>query len=82
MFEPDKPKKAAYMAPSAGCMGVLLLQSKAKKISANPAFESLNILYTPSGEGGEDGVELKDPSGVAVKFQSAAAFSAEEKLTR
>jgi hypothetical protein len=82
MFEPDKPKKAVYMAPSAGCMGVLLLQSKAKKISANPAFESLNILYTPLGEGGGDGLALKDPSGVAIKFQSATAFGAEEKLTR
>jgi hypothetical protein len=90
LFEPDKPKKAVYMAPSSGCMGVLLLPSKSRKISANPAFDSLNIIYTPSGEGGGDDVEQKDPSsfeqkdpsGVSIKFQSADAFSAEEKITR
>lgn len=82
MFEPDKPKKAVYMAPSSGCMGVLLLQSKSKRITANPAFESINIVYTPSGDGGGDALELKDPSGVTVRFQAAEVFTTEEKLTR
>ena len=82
IFEPDKPKKAVYMAPSASCMGVLLLQSKSKKLSPNPAIESLNIVYTPSEEGGGDGLILKDPSGLAVKFQSVGDFTAEEKVTR
>eukprot|EP00980_Cylindrotheca_fusiformis_P006525 scaffold1384_cov116-Cylindrotheca_fusiformis.AAC.3 len=82
IFEPDIPKKAVYMAPSARCMGVLLLQSKSKKISANPAFESISIVYTPSGDNDGDGMIIKDPSGVNIRFQSAESFSAEEKVTR
>jgi hypothetical protein len=64
-------------------MGVLLLPSKAKKITPNPAVDSLNIVYTPS-EGSESKVELvlKDPSEVGVRFQSVNDFVAEEKLTR
>jgi hypothetical protein len=70
------------MAPSASCMGVLLLQSKSKKIFANPAFDSINIVYTPSGEDGGDGIVLKDPSGLSMKFQPVGDFIAEEKITR
>ena len=47
-FEPVQPDKSVYMAPSANCMGVLLLKSKERKIVSNPAIQSLNIVYNPS----------------------------------
>jgi hypothetical protein len=82
MFEPDKPKKAVYMAPSRNSMGVLLLQAKKKKVVPNPVIESLNIVYTPSDESSGDGLLLSDPSGVPIRFKSATTFSAEEQVTR
>lgn len=82
MFEPAPPKNSVYMAPSPNCMGVLLLPSKAKKISPNPAVGALTIVYTPSeGNGGEE-LALQDPSEVGIKFQSVSDFIAEERATR
>jgi hypothetical protein len=64
-------------------MGVLLLPSKARKITPNPAVDSLTIVYTPSeGSGSKEELILKDPSEVGVRFQSVNDFVAEEKLTR
>ena len=69
-------------------MGVLLLQSKKKKIVPNPVIESLNIVYTPSGDesgganGESGGILLSDPSGIPINFQSAKAFTTEEQITR
>jgi hypothetical protein len=92
MFEPAPPKGSYYMAPSSNCMGVLLLPTTRKKkiITPNPVVESLNIVYTPSTtsiEGGSTGgsvgeMRLQDPSGVTIRFQSVADFTAEEKITR
>jgi len=85
MFEPAPPKGSCYMSPSPSSMGVLLLPGKKKKVvTANPVVDSLNIVYNPlSSEtsSGEDLI-LKDPSGVSVKFQSEAVFSALEKRMR
>jgi hypothetical protein len=83
MFEPDKPRNAVYMAPSPNCMGVLLLPSKAKKITPNPIVDSLNIVYTPTeGAFGSETTMLKDLSGLPIRFQSVADFVAEEKKTQ
>ncbi|KAL3938120.1 MAG: hypothetical protein SGBAC_006903 [Bacillariaceae sp.] len=83
LFEPAPPPKSVYMAPSAGCMGVLLQPTKSKKIKPNPAVTSLNIVYNPTGDDNDgDGLMLTDPSGLGVSFMSAKTFSAEEKLTR
>lgn len=87
MFEPAPPKGSFYMAPSPNCMGVLLMQSK-KQVRPNPVMDSLNIVYTPSSDSddsnptGESSMLLQDPSGVPVKLQSVADFTAEEKVTR
>mmetsp|Transcript_5252 Transcript_5252/g.11098 ORF Transcript_5252/g.11098 Transcript_5252/m.11098 type:complete len:371 (-) Transcript_5252:1550-2662(-) len=82
-FEPPQPPKSVYMAPSQNCMGVLLLPSRKKPV-VNPVVESLNIVYTPSSGASPDDViaPFSDPSGVSIAFQSAAAFEAEEKITR
>jgi hypothetical protein len=88
IFEPAPPAGSYYMAPSPNCMGVLLLPSPKKRaVTPNPVVKSLDIVYTPSAssEGSSAGfgdMTLRDPSGVAVRFQSAADFSAEENLTR
>jgi len=64
-------------------MGVLLLPSKKKKVSSNPVFESLNIVYTPPpGTEGDDGMALVDPSNVKLAFQPADSFEQLEKRTR
>jgi hypothetical protein len=76
------PKNAVYMAPSPNCMGVLLQQSKKKKVTPNPVFESLNVVYTPSDGIDGDDSSVADLSGVPIRFQSAGKFAAEEKLTR
>lgn len=83
IFEPAPPPKSVYMAPSSGCMGVLLQPTKSKKITPNPAVTSLNIVYNPTGDDNDgDGLMLTDPSGLGVSFMSAKTFSADEKLTR
>lgn len=82
-FEPAQPKKSVYMAPSKNCMGILLLQSKSKKVTSNPAVESLNLVFTPSqGADTSEEVVVADPSGVSVAFQPVERFEAEEKATR
>lgn len=63
-------------------MGVLLQPTKSKKITPNPAVDSLTIVYNPTNDGDGDGMSLKDPSGLGVRFMSAKAFTAEEKITR
>lgn len=82
-FEPAQPKGSAYVAPSPNCMGVLLLPSKKKKVSTNPVFDSLQVVYTPSQSDGDNGDKtLADPSDVKVSFRSVASFEAEERKTR
>jgi hypothetical protein len=85
-FEPPQPPTSVYLAPSPNCMGVLLLQakSKKKKISQNPVLESLNVVYTPSQEGGDTSEEMAvaDPSGVAIAFQPVESFEFEERASR
>ncbi|KAL7578304.1 hypothetical protein ACA910_012715 [Epithemia clementina (nom. ined.)] len=81
-FEPLQPSKSVYLAPSSNCMGILLLQSKKKKITVNPAVESLNLVYTPSSEGAGEADPTIDPSGVSLSFQSVESFQEEEKITR
>lgn len=65
-------------------MGVLLLPSKKKRITSNPALDSLNIVYNPSGsnDASSDAPVLVDPSNVKISFQSAKNFEEEERLTR
>ncbi len=83
-FEPPQPKNSVYLAPSANCMGILLLQnSKRKNVVPNHALDSLQIIYSPSGQTTEgDPTTLLDPSGVAIAFQSVEKFQKEEKVTR
>lgn len=84
-FEPAQPASSVYMAPSPNCMGVLLLPTKSKRITQNPVFESLNLVYTPSTstEGESAAVEtVFDPSGIGVTFQSVPDFELEERKTR
>jgi hypothetical protein len=85
LFEPAPPAKAVYMAPSANCMGVLLLPTKNKKVpTANPVLQSLNVIYSSDGNDifdGDNGL-LIDPSGVPISRQSASEFEAQEKGTR
>lgn len=83
-FEPMQPAKSVYLAPTTAGMGILLLPSKKKKVDVNLAVSSLNLVYTPADGAATDvdmGI-LADPCGVPIKFQSAAAFSAEEVATR
>jgi len=84
MFEPAPPKNSHYMAPTKSSMGVLLLQSKKKKlIIPNPVIESLNIVYNPSPDvTSGDILFLKDPSGVPIRFQSVNMFTNIERITR
>jgi hypothetical protein len=94
-FEPKQPEKSIYMAPSSHCMGVLLLKSKERKITCNPAVQSLNLVYNPTNSGGRDIDEetddiktvaftrgIVDPSGVALQYQSVDEFELEESVTR
>lgn len=87
-FEPPQPKNSVYLAPSANSMGVLLLQADRKvrnNIKPNPAFRSMNIVYTPS-EGTDvsnvDGMKAFDPSGTTVSFQPYELFERTELSTR
>lgn len=88
VFEPAPPSRAVYMSLSPNSMGVLLIPAEKRKktLSVNPAFDSLHIVYNPSSDVGDDQVvgsdPLVDPSGVAVVFQSVAAFQEEGKRTR
>jgi hypothetical protein len=88
-FEPMQPEKSVYLAPSANCMGLLLLQSRLKRITPNPAVQSLNLVFTASSDqvdnyeienGGS--LQLNDPSGISITFQSASDFEREELITR
>jgi hypothetical protein len=96
-FEPEQPKKSVYLAPSKNSMGVLLLQAekKGKRMNANPAVRSLNIVFQPS-EGtvvdvdvdadadADVGEQLKviDPSAVPIAFESIELFEKRERTTR
>ena len=84
MFEPAPPKGSCYMSPSPNSMGVLLLPgTKRKMIKPNPVVDSLNIVYNPSSKSSSDEeLIVTDPSGVPIRFQSEAVFSAIEKATR
>jgi hypothetical protein len=89
-FEPVQPKNSVYMSPSKNSMGVLLLPTKKRKIRSNPAFNSLNIVYTPSESAGADGasnssadvMRVADPSGVGITFKPYDVFEKEEVSTR
>ena len=75
------------MAPTSNGFGILLLPVAKKKVlvTPNPAFGSLNVVYTPpegsSGANNEES-EIVDLSGVPIRFQSADKFSSLEKATR
>ena len=84
-FEPLQPAKSVYMAPSANCMGVLLLptQKRKRQPTISPAVGGLNLVYTPLPDAEEEDVpRLVDPSGVAIEFQSVRQFEELEKVTR
>jgi hypothetical protein len=82
-FEPSQPPKSVYLAPSPNCMGVLLLPVKGKRVTGNPVFQSLNVVYTPAeGSEGSEVSALVDPSGASIAFQSASEFEKEERITR
>ena len=72
------------MAPTSNGFGVLLLQQgPKKKVSMNPAFGSLNVVYTPpEGANAEEESTIVDLSGIPIQFQSSARFSKIEKVTR
>lgn len=81
-FEPAKPNKSIYLAPTPNSMGVLLLQCK-KKVTANPVLDSLRMVYTVSeGAGVDNSLRLVDPSKVQIAFQSVSSFELEERQTR
>jgi catechol 2,3-dioxygenase-like lactoylglutathione lyase family enzyme len=84
VFEPPQPTGSVYLAPTANGLGILLLQGKKKKqVKVNPAVVGLNLVYT---EGSYDSDSLTestlDPSGVGIRFQSAADFESAERQTR
>ncbi len=89
-FEPPQPKNSVYMAPSKNSMGVLLLQADRKKktIKPNPAFRSMNIVYTPSGDAANTDVDASnllkvvDPSGTGISFEPYGLFKQTELSTR
>jgi hypothetical protein len=88
-FEPLQPEKSVYLAPSDNCMGVLLLQSREKRITPNPAVQSLNLVFTPAIDSMDnDDTEnsgprrLIDPSGISIAFQPVSEFGREEVATR
>ena len=63
-------------------MGVLLLPTKFKKITPNPAVQGLNIVYAPSGGIDDAFSRMQDPSGVGINFDPITKFAAVEKSTR
>jgi len=86
-FEPPQPKNSVYLSQSKNSMGVLLIPSKKKTVSPNPAIGSLDIVYKPSedetGEGKEgEEVSLQDLSGINIVFERDTMFEAAEKATR
>jgi hypothetical protein len=81
-FEPPQPKGSIYLAPSPNSMGVLLLPTKSKKVTPNPAVQGLNIVYAPSGGIDDAFSRMQDPSGVGINFDPITKFAAVEKSTR
>ena len=86
-FEPAQPRNSAYMAPTSNGFGILLLpigKNKKVRVTPNPAFGSLNVVYTPpeGTSGNDEESEIVDLSGVPIRFQSAEKFSTLEKATR
>lgn len=68
-------------------MGVLLLPAdrKLKNIRPNPAFRSMNIVYTPSEDtvvSDTDALKVVDPSGAGISFQPYPLFEKVESSTR
>lgn len=60
-----------------------MLQKKGrKKIVPNPVVDSINIVYTPSEPSNDEVLQLRDPSGLPIRFQSVNDFSKEELITR
>lgn len=82
-FEPPQPKNSVYLSPSKNSMGVLLIPSKKKTVTPNPAMGSLDLVYKPSAdeEEGEE-VTLQDLSGTKIGFERYTMFEATEKATR
>mmetsp|Transcript_20014 Transcript_20014/g.22676 ORF Transcript_20014/g.22676 Transcript_20014/m.22676 type:complete len:430 (-) Transcript_20014:3-1292(-) len=95
-FEPPQPKNSIYLAPSKNSIGVLLLQPDRKKKfnnTPNPAFRSMNIVYTPTTNNNDSDttadensttniLKVVDPSGAGVTFKPYTMFENEELNTR
>ena len=82
-FEPPMPKNSIYLSHSANSMGVLILptEKKKQKVSANPAFQCMRIVYNPSDpldEANTKSIETIDPSSVNISFIPYSRFEKEE----
>mmetsp|Transcript_1532 Transcript_1532/g.2090 ORF Transcript_1532/g.2090 Transcript_1532/m.2090 type:complete len:350 (-) Transcript_1532:50-1099(-) len=82
-FEPPQPKNSVYLSPSEASMGILLIPSKKRDVTPNPAMGSLDLVYKPSeGKEEDDGATLQDLSGVKIGFESYSIFEETEKNSR
>mmetsp|Transcript_11035 Transcript_11035/g.18711 ORF Transcript_11035/g.18711 Transcript_11035/m.18711 type:complete len:120 (-) Transcript_11035:51-410(-) len=84
-IEPAQPPGSIYMAPSQNSMGVLLLKTpkRKKSVTPNPAFQSLNLVYSPSSESSSGTMlPVDDPSGVTAAFETVGEFIKEEQVGR
>lgn len=82
-FEPPQPKNSVYLSPSEASMGILLIPSKKRDVTPNPAMGSLNLVYKPSeGKEEDDGANLQDLSGIKIGLESYSIFEETERNSR
>lgn len=71
------------MSHSPNSVGILILptEKKKQKLTSNPAFSSVNIVYNPidqSDEATSSNLDVVDPSSVPISFIPYSRFEREE----
>lgn len=84
-FEPPQPKGSIYLSTSPNSMGILLLPTEKKKarLTPNPAFNALRVVYNPSDQSdtqSTQNLQVTDPSSINISFVPYSRFEAEERI--
>lgn len=84
-FEPPQPKGSVYLSTSPNSMGILLLPTEKKKtkLTPNPAFNALRVVYNPSDQSdtqNAQNLQVTDPSSMNISFVPYSRFEAEERI--